>query len=268
MTVTRILFALVFLHTSTAVVYAQAIVFSQKETRNGRTRQAELVLEANRLVLRADGIVTIFDSSKPVLYMVDPAKKTYTELNKTTFDEMQEEMVLRAMPKATPEQRKRALEATVRTAPAQVSAASGPYRKTGTDRVGERECVKYELAAPPSDGAVRITRQKDDVCIVPAEASGMRAADFAILRTYMEYMFSLLPGREPPGKQNEPFVAGVADGQPFSGVVLRRVWSGALGEDVTTENLQVRREAVPPATFEIPAGFRPDSLANFLTTAR
>jgi len=80
-------------------------------------------------------------------------------------------------------------------------------------------------------------------------------ADFEAARQLSEFLKSLLPQM-----QDAAFVNGTTQSQGFSGVPVRRTSFRNGSVESVIEVTETRREAFPASTFEVPAGFRKESM--------
>ena len=213
-------------------------------------------IESNRMRSESTGPrgekqVVIFDGARQVLMMIDPAKKTYTELTQAEIEsfgsQMSEAMaqMQKELAKMPPEQRTQ-MEAIMkgRMGGAGRGAAAGKtqYRKTGTDKVGNWTCDKYE-------GYVG-AEKTSEVCTVDPKALGFTAADFAVSKQFAAFFKKLIPQMA-----GQMFAIGSVEDQGFSGVPVRQTFSVG-GRQVTTEMSEVTRQTFPDANFAAPAGYQ------------
>lgn len=236
----------------------QGILFVQKETRGTQsaTTQVQMDKEHIRIESRSSGDESafVFDAPKQVARLINITKKSYMELTKADLDQMKGQMdaamaqmqeQLRSLP---PEQRAM-VEQMMRgrgMATAALAAPKVEYRQTGTDKVGQWACSKYEGS---------VTGQKTmEVCTVDPKEFGLTAADFEIARQLSEFMMSMLP------QMQAPFVNGTAKAEGFSGVPVRRTSFRNGTVESVMEITETRRQSFPAATFEVPAGFSRESM--------
>src|SRR5262249_25197178 len=140
--------------------------------------------------------LVIYDATKQVVSIVDPADKSYREINKADMDQLKGQRdsamaQLQEQLKNVPPQQRAAIEQMMRARgglPGGASAAAAPkvqYKVAGSDKVGQWTCTKYEGFT----GAQKTT----EICTVDPKDLGVTAADFDIARQLAEFMRSLAP---------------------------------------------------------------------------
>ena len=182
----------------TAPAIAQAadgIFMTQRVTTGGAPLTTiQVQIEPSRMrteMAGPDGItnVTIFDGGKQVLYIIDPARKTYMEMTKADVDRMSAQM------KGSVAQMQAQLEKMPPAQRAQMEAMMKgvQFTRTGSDTVGRWTCDKYDLTTGG--------QKTGEVCMVNPAALGFTAADFAVMgqmgafySTTASLMPNLLPG--------------------------------------------------------------------------
>jgi hypothetical protein len=191
----------------------------------------------------------IFDATNDVVRIVHYGKQTYTEMTRADVDrlgvQMSEAMArMQEQMKKLPPQQRAMMDAMLKgrgmTGGAAVERTT--YQKVGTDRVGRWTCDTYE--------GYRNNQKTSELCTVDPGVLGFVAADFEVSRKLAEFFRKLVPK-----DADNMFSLGRPDEQGFSGVPVRRVFSVGPRR-TTTEMVEVSRQSFPPATFEVPAGFR------------
>ena len=234
---------------------ADGLLIVQKTTSGtGAPQTNQVQIDATRMRAESTGPtggkqIVMFDATKQVLTMVDPDRKTYTEITKAEMEalggqmasamaQMQEQM--KNMP---PEQRAQ-IDAMMkgRGIGAPGTAPKTVYKKTGTDTVGKWTCVKYEGYT----GAEKTS----EVCTVDPKALGFAASDFEVSKQMAAFFKKIIPGMA-----DQMFTIGSAEEQGFSGVPVRQTITVA-GRQVTTEMTEVSRQAFPASVFQVPAGYQ------------
>jgi hypothetical protein len=238
---------------------AQGLVIVEKSTTNGASETHQIQITSQRMradVAGPNGATTVvFDSTKQVLYMINPGRKTYNEMTKADAAQMGSQLsgamaqMQEAMKGMSPEQRAQ-MEAMMkgRGMPAMtLGAAKTTYRKGGTQRVGKWTCDVYE---------VLVNEQRTgELCTVSPQTLGLTAADFAVSHQLVEFMRNILPqGAE------AMFQVGGTD-QGFQGVPVRRV-TNVLGRESISEMTDVSRQEVADALFVVPAGFTKEAFGG------
>lgn len=259
------LFTTIALLFTTQTLHAQGILLVQQETRDGKSSTNQIQIDKTRM--RAESQASgeraafLFDATTQVARLINFDKKTYTEITKAQLEQMGQQMS--AMQKQMDEQMKnmppeqRAMvEQMMRGRggmpgmPGMGAAAQMPrmqYRQTGSDKVGQWACTKYE--------AMRGQEKVSELCAVDPKEFGLTPADFEVAKQFAEFLRTLMPqGGE------QAVVYGTNEDQGFSGIPVRR--SNFAGGKVisTTEIKEFRRETFPASTFDVPAGFTKQSI--------
>jgi hypothetical protein len=227
---------------STVGQSADGIVITQRVTSGGAPLTVRVHIDSTRVrteMASPSGVVnvTIFDGGKQVLYMVDPARKTYSEMTKADVDR------LSAQVQGAVAQMQSQLEKLPPTQRAQMEAMmKGVERtRTGSDGVGRWTCDKYDLT---------MNGQKiGEVCNVSLSTLGFGARDFDVMRQ----MGSFYSGMAPQVAGQLPGAGGI-DPDGDSDFPVRTVVIGP-GGTVTTEVIEADRQTFSDALFAVPAGF-------------
>jgi hypothetical protein len=247
------------LYCFTIPAQAQGILFVQKETRGTQSTTTQIQMDKDHIRVESrssgDEAAFVFDGPKQIARLINVSKKTYMELTKADVDRMKAQMdaamaqmqqQLRGLP---PEQRAM-VEQMMRgrgMANAAMAAPKVDYRQTGSDKVGQWTCTKYE-------GSVS-GQKTTEVCTVDPKDFGLTAADFEAARQLSEFLKTMMPQM-----QDSAFVNGTPQGEGFSGVPVRRTSFRNGAVDTVTEVTETRRQAFPASTFEVPAGFRKEAM--------
>lgn len=258
----RFLYSLTVLIALSCVVRSaqgQGILFVQKETSGAQSTTTQIQMDKDHIRVESrssgDEAAFVFDGPRQTARLINIAKKSYVELTKADLDQMKGQMdaamaqmqeQLRALP---PEQRAM-VEQMMRGRGMPTAALSAPkveYRQTGSDKVGQWTCTKYE-------GTVS-GQKTTEVCTVDPREFGLTAADFEAARQLSEFLKSMMPQM-----QDSAFVNGTPQGEGFSGVPVRRTSFRNGVVDTVTEVTETRRQAFPASTFEVPAGFRREAM--------
>ena len=238
--------------------HGQGVLFLQKETRGGQTTNTQIQMDKDHIRIESrssgDESAFVFDGPKQVARMINITKKTYTEMSKSDLDQTRNQMnsamaQMEAQMRGLPPDQRAMMEAMMRGRGMPGMAAAPPkveYRQTGTDKVGQWTCTKYE-------GSVA-GQKTTELCAVDPKEFGLTPADFETARQLSEFMKSIMPQAT-----DAAFVNGTAQ-EGFSGVPVRRASfrNGAL--ESVTEITEVRKQAFPASTFEAPAGFRKEAM--------
>jgi len=192
--------------------------------------------------------VIIFDGSKQVLYIVDNARKTYSEMTKADVDKMQAQMagvmtqMQAALEKMPPAQRAQ-MEALMkgRMGGAAAPAPKIESKRGGTDKVGRWTCDKYEVLTNGVKTA--------DVCTVDPSALGVTVKDLEVSRQLADFFSALVPQIAA-----QIAVVGRPETQGFSGFPVKSTMYVG-GQTVTTEVVEASRQTFADSLFSVPAGF-------------
>jgi hypothetical protein len=236
-------------------IAADGVLIVERTVGGPTARTSQIHIEPQRMrseSARSDGYV-IFDAARQVMWIVETDKKRFTELTKADVDRLRGQTdaamaMVREQLKTLPAEQRAQVEAVLR---AQGAASMGAapatrtaYRRTGTDRVREWTCAKYD--------GLRNDQKVTEVCTVDPQALGLTAADLAVSRQLTEFLRSLMPA-----EADDAFRLGTPEEQGYSGVPVRRT----VGRSVT-EVLRVSRETFPDALFAVPPGFERQSLPD------
>ena len=239
----------------------QGVLFAQKETRGGQTTNTQIQMDKDHIRTESrssgDESAFVFDATTQTARMINITKKTYTEMTKSDLDQTKNQMnsamaQMQEQMKNMPPDQRAMMEQMMRGRgmPGMPGMAAAPpkveYKQTGTDKVGQWTCTKYE-------GSVA-GQKTTEVCTVDPKEFGLTPADFAVARQLSEFMASMLPQ-----STDSPFVNGTAQDQGFNGVPVRRTSYRNGSVESVTEITEVRKQAFPAATFAAPAGFRKEA---------
>ena len=228
---------------------ADGIVITQRVTSGGAPLTVRVHIEATRMRTEmaspsAVMNVTIFDGGKQVLYMVDPARKTYIEMTKADVDRLSAQLQLGAA------QMQSQLE---KLPPAQRAQLEGMMKgvertRTGSDGVGRWTCDKYDLT---------MNGQKiGEVCNVSLTTLGFGATDFDVMRQMGAFYSGMAP-------QVAGQLPGGIDPGGNSDFPVKTVMMGP-GGTVTTEVIEADRQTFSDALFAVPAGFTKQDILDVM----
>jgi Domain of unknown function (DUF4412) len=181
--------------------------------------------------------VTIFDGGKQVLYIVDPARKTYMEMTKADVDRESAQLqgavaqMQSQLEKLPPAQRAQ-MEAMMKGV---------QHTRTGSDKVGRWTCDKYDLTM---DG-----RKIGEICSVNPTTLGFGATDFDVMLqmgAFYSAMAPLMP--------NQLLGASGIDQRGSSDFPVKTVMI-VPGATVTTEVVEAGRQTFSDSSFAVPTGF-------------
>ena len=226
---------------------ADGILITQRVTSGGAPLTVQVQIEPTRMRSEMEGPngvlnVTIFDGGKQVLYIVDPARKTYMEITKADLERLAAQMQgvmaqmqtqLEKLPPAQRAQMERMMKGG--------EAAALQYTPTGSDTVGRWTCDKYDLA---QNG-----QKIGEVCSVTPAALGFGATDFDVMRQMGAFYSSMAPqmANQLPG-------VSAIDQRGSPGFPVKTVMM-FQGQTTTTEVIEAGRQTFPDSLFVVPAGF-------------
>ena len=252
--------ALFALGLTTVTVQAQGVVFVQKETRGSQSTTSLVQMDKDHIRTESrssgDESAFVYDGPKQTARMINISKKTYMEMTKSDMEGIKKQMdgamaqmqqQLAGMPAAQRAMVEQMMQG--RGMPGMPAAAPPKvdYKQTGSDKVGQWTCTKYE----GSVGGQRTT----EVCTVDPKEFGLAPADFAAAQQLAEFMKALMPE-----VADRAFVNGTVQSQGFAGVPVRRTTFKNGAVESTTETTEFRRETLPASTFETPAGFKKEAM--------
>ena len=247
---------------TTASLQAQGVLFVEKETRNGQSVNSQIQMDKDhiRVESRASGSESafVFDGTKQVARTIDISRKTYMEMSKKDLEQTRKQMdsamaEMQQQLKAVPAAQRAMIEQMMRGRggmPGMPQAAPKvEYRQTGSDKVGQWTCTKYE-------GSVG-GQKTSEVCTVDPKEFGLTPADFEVARQLGEFIKTMMPQAA-----DNAFVNGTQLEQGFSGVPVRRTSFRNGAVEYVTEITEVRRTTFPASTFDPPAGFRKEAMPS------
>jgi hypothetical protein len=235
---------------------AQGVLVVETSTVSGTPRTTQVQIEPTRMRTEVAGQngatqIVIFDGGKQILYMIDPAAKTYREMTKADVDaagaqlsgamaEMQK--ALEGMPPAQRAQMEAMMKGRMGAMPGMPGAAAKTeYRRGGTSKVSKWNCDVYD--------AIQNNQKTGEVCTVSASALGFTPADFEVSRQLAAFMRGLIPQGA-----DQLFQTGRAQEQGYEGVPVRRM-TNIGGREIITELTSVARQTFPDSAFAVPEGF-------------
>ena len=235
---------------------ADGVLLVENSTVNGNPRTTQVQIERTRMRTEIAGPngatqVVVFDSTKQILYTIDPVAKTYSEMTKADVDAAgaqvgdamaQMQKALEGMPPAQRAQMEAMMKGRLGGLPVGGGAAAKTeYRRAGTSKVSKWTCDVYE--------GYQNNAKTGEVCTVSASALGFTATDFEVSGQLATFMRGLIPQGA-----DQVFQTGRVQEQGYEGVPVRRVTTIA-GREVVTELTSVARQTFPDSVFAIPDGF-------------
>jgi hypothetical protein len=251
--------------TGASLLAADGVVITQRMTTGGvtDTNTVQIIKDKMRVDVSSAGQskqVIVFDATRGAISIISPERRTYMELTKEQIDQMAGMMrgmmaqAEAAMANMTPAQR-----AQMQGMMGGRGAAAGPkveFRKTGTDRVGQWTCDKYE--------GTRNGQKVVEHCTVAPSALGLTAADTAVMQQLadmaksMTSMVSEATGLLDIGRMDE---------QGFAGLPVKTVTTEG-GREVISELASVARQSIADSLFDVPAGFQKQDIMGGMMGGR
>jgi hypothetical protein len=233
-------------------LHAQGILFVQVMTRDGKSTTNQVQLDKTHMRAEsasAEGNVFLFDAATKTARILNTDRKTYREIDGSQMERMRQQMTqLQEQLKNMPPEQRAMMEQMMRGRGGMPGMASGPaerltYRQTGSDKVGQWTCTKYE--------GFRGADKVSELCTVDPTQFGLTAADFAVAKEFVEFLTGLLPQ-----VADQAVMFGTVADQGFSGVPVRQTRFSDGRVESVSEVKEFRRETFPASTWEVPAGFQ------------
>ena len=253
-TAKQILFVAAFCALASPLRAADGVLIVERTTASGKVRTSQIQIEPQRMRAETGGSgdsaqFVIFDGAKQVMWLVDPSRKTYSEMTKADAERMGGQMSaamaqMQEQLKNLPPAQRAQFEAMMkgRGMPGMPGGDAAPkteYKRAGTEQVGKWMCAKYE--------GFQNGQKTSEVCTVDPKELGFTQADFAVTRQLAEFFKSVMP------QSGDMFSIGTPEAQGFSGVPVRRI-TMVGPQQSTTEVVEVKREAFPESLFVVPTG--------------
>jgi hypothetical protein len=238
--------------TAAQLFAADGLLIVQKRTSGGTSNTNQIQIEKTRMRAETGGgdraQVVVFDSTAQVVRMINPTRKTYTELTKADIDRLSAQLagarssMQDQMKNLPPEQRER-IEAMMkgRGMATPGALAKTEYRKAGSDKVGKWTCDKYD--------GYRGDQKVSELCTVNPAVLGVTAADFEISKQAAKFFSQLSPQ-----STDQFFSVGGAE-QGFSGIPVRSIVSVGANQ-IITEVVEVTHKPFSDDSYAVPAGFQ------------
>lgn len=240
---------------------ADGVLFVQTidDGANTTAASSQVNLEPNRIrteVHDADGRrqVVIFNGEAEVLYIVDPARKSYIEITKADAARMggmmqgAMAMMQQQLANLPPAQRAMMEEKMGgMMAGGATTVARTTYKRNGTGKVGDRTCDRYD--------GYNAGQKTSEICTVTPAALGFSMADFAVLGKLSDFVRSIMP------QMAEQIVGVGTPEQGFTGLPIRTATTDPRsGKTITMQLTEVRRATFEDSIFAVPAGFQKQSI--------
>ena len=225
------------------------LIVQTTSTGSGQTTSQVQIAKSRMRAEMADGSgsqrALIFDGERQVMLIVNPERKSYSEITKADIDRLATQMQ-DMMAKVPPEMRAKVEAMMKGRGMGTATAARTEYRKVGTDKTAKWTCDKYDGY---QDG-----QKSSEICTVDPGVLGLSTADFAVTQQFMEFFEKLMPQ-----SAGQVFGLGQMQTQGFSGFPVKS--SSTSGSRTTTSEVtDVSRQTFEDSLFEAPAGFQKESL--------
>jgi hypothetical protein len=231
----------------TVAVLLSLLFITQRVTSGGAPLTVRVQIEATRMRTEMAGPngpvnVMIFDGGKQLLYIIDPARKTYMEMTKADVDRLSAQMQkgmaqMQAQLETLPPAQRAQMEAMMKGV---------QHTRTGSDTVGRWTCDKYDLML---DG-----QKIGETCSLNLETLGFRAADFRVMEQMGAFYSAMAP--QMAGQLAGPGGIDPRGNSDFPVKTVMLVPGGA----VTTEVIEAGRQTFSDSVFAVPAGFTKQDL--------
>ena len=211
---------------------AQGILLVQQSTNNGIVSTARIQIDKTKMRIETGDNAILFDSRSQTQQVIYLTRKTYMQVTRQQIEQLRQTMRAAGVPD-TP-----------------AAAVRVDYRRTGTDKVGQWTCTKYEGYRGPE--------KVIEVCAAEPQTLLLTALDFDVAKQ----MGELMRLQAVPQIADRSVIFATQEVQGFAGVVLRRTIYMNGNVASVEEIKELRRETFPAATFEIPPGFKPEVLSG------
>lgn len=197
--------------------------------------------------------VVIFDGTKSVLYIVDPARQSYIEMTQADAARMGAmmqgamAMMSERLANMPPAQRAMMEEKMGMLAGGTTAVARPEYKRNGSGMAAERACDRYD--------GYTAGQKTSEICTVAPEALGLTLADFSVMNTLSDFLRTIVP-------QMADQIVGVGTPeQGFSGLPVRTATTDPRsGRTITMTVTDVRRATFEDSMFQVPAGFQKQAM--------
>jgi hypothetical protein len=236
-------------------------------TMQGKERSV-VYLEGNKMRVESDkkgqpqeGFM-IYDGDKQKMIILDPAKKTYSEMTPESIKAMTSAMTARmeeAKAKMSPEQRKQMDEMMAKMSPEQRKQMQGAMggtsaraeQKPKEQIKWERTGAKQTVAGFPCEGFKELKGGKPDAegCYIPWSAGAITKSDLAPMHKMEEFLSQ--SGMDASDRKFTTF--SQLDQMPgFPGVWVPTSSDGPMEKQTVTD---IKRGSIPADKFQLPAGY-------------
>jgi hypothetical protein len=207
---------------------------------------------------RGPAQVVVFEGSKQLLRIIDFNRKTYTEITRADAERMGAQVsdamgrLQQQMASMSPDQRAQMdtlMRGRMGGAGTIPNASKIEYRKTGTDRVRQWTCDRYD--------GYRDEVKVVELCTVDPATLGLATADIDVAKQMAEFFRKIVP------QSREGILAvGTLDTSGFNGIPVRRTAYGNGRIESTMEIITATRKSFSSSSYEVPSGFQKQALES------
>jgi len=245
-------------------------------TLQGGTDHSVLYLEGNKMRVESDkgrspGGLVIYDGDQQKMLILDPAKKTYSEMTPEGFKAMTKSMTARleeAKAKMTPEQRKQMDDMMAKMSPEQRKQLEGAMGGSGSPPAEkpkapqlkwERTGTKQTVAGYPCEGFKEIKDGKPDAegCYIPWNAGAVSKSDLGPMRKMDEFISQ--SGLTAPSQRGLTTFTQLDQMPGFPGIWIRTSSGEAKEEQRVTD---IKRGSIPADKFQLPSGYTKEDFGS------
>ncbi len=244
-------------------------------TLQGGKERSVVYVEGNKMRVESEkgqsqGGLMIYDGDQQKMIVLDPAKKTYSEMTPESLKAMTKSMTARmeeAKAKMSPEQRKQMDEMMAKMSPEQRKQLQGamgekpaPGEKPKTPQIKwERTGTKQTVAGFSCEGFKELKDGKADAegCYIPWNAGAISKSDLAPMRKMDEFLSQ--SGMNSPSQRGFTTFSQLDQMPGFPGVWTRTSSGEAKEEQRVTD---IKRGSIPADKFQLPAGYTKKDLGS------
>ncbi len=244
-------------------------------TLQGGKDRSVVYVEGNKMRVESEkgqsqGGLMIYDGDQQKMIVLDPAKKTYSEMTPESLKAMTKSMTARmeeAKAKMSPEQRKQMDEMMAKMSPEQRKQLQGamgekpaPGEKPKPPQIKwERTGTKQTVAGFSCEGFKELKDGKADAegCYIPWNAGAISKSDLAPMRKMDDFLSQ--SGMNSPSQRGFTTFSQLDQMPGFPGVWTRTSSGEAKEEQRVTD---IKRGSIPADKFQLPAGYTKKDLGS------
>ncbi len=215
---------------------------------------SQVQMESNRIrteIHDGDGRrqVIIFNGATEVLYIINPATRTYIEVTKADAAKMGSMMsgltaaMQQQMANMSPAQRQMMEQKMGAMMGGATSVARPEYKRAGTGKAIGHACDRYDGYAAG--------RKTSEICTVAPETLGFSLADFGVLGKLSDFVRTIMP------QLGDQIVGAGSPELGYSGIPVRTATTDPRsGRTITMQVTEARRATFEDSIFQVPAGYK------------